>query len=552
MISKTLKEAYELQKKANYDKALKFMETITVTHNGIFSNPKTLSKLSEAVETMEEIATIAKPLVPSLYEFLSENSKKLNESNYDLNSINSLKETFYRYAALSEFFKELPETLKEGEDLYSAFKNTLGASLLKEDNFEKVAEELSALPEAKLVYFSNVFPDFPLILGTKELKESIDYLTTTSMLNEAVGDDMLLAIQRLKTVLDSLDLFPDVPNTEEFKQTKVGLSNFTNLVKQAAATGRAGVFGANEEKILAQVGTVMSMFTALSTQWDNISGILSDEIKRIEQQGGNFDADTNRNLQNDIKLLRKMIIRRLSSVAGSGGFFSNLMRKFKGKITYPKGLTPQVIADDIVNLIKMSTRNNAPEKQPEQPVASSATPAKVAEPFPKATDESKVVTGMVFESIEDLKNAFSKLGSALKSLQPVAKNAAAKIEQDTKNIPAPATTAATAQPPQQTPQTVATAPAAQASVPSAQAQVAQPATVEPAKPVQPQQVPAENKPEANPAAAATTTPQEKIELVPADFEKLSKNSGAIVGVLQRLKSADPATINKVIKFLQQK
>lgn len=438
MANQTLKEAYQLQKKLQRDDILKFMESVAITHTSVFSDPRKISQISESIEKMEQIAEIAKPFVPSLQLFLNKNSIHLNEGNSKENS-EHLKQTLYRYAALSEFFKNIPNALKENEDLYVTFKGSIAGSLLKENDFEKVATELSSLSEKRLQSFVQTFPDFPLILGNKELNEAIEFLTVNLFEQTAPNlDAMLKAVTALRDIIGSLDVDPAIPNDQEFPRTKKGLNDLIGLVQQVTANSKTGFFGASEQKVIAQVGTAIQMLQHLSEKWEAISGIMANQIKSIESKTGKeLDIEgmqKSPEIQKAIGLVKNAIIRNIS-VAGSGGFFANLLRKYKGQVTYPKTLTPQLVADDIVDLLSKEiakeptqTASTTQTAQPTNPtVQKPGDAASPPSPFPLATNENKKRT--VLESVEDLKNALGRLGGALQKLKPATKAASAQVSQ---------------------------------------------------------------------------------------------------------------------------
>jgi hypothetical protein len=416
----TLKEAYEYKKKFQHEKISKFMESISIDSESVFSNPKTLAQISESIDQMEQIAEIAKPLIPTLAIILEKNSKLLNEekSNDVLNS----------YAALAEFFGELSDIIAEGNDLYVSFKNSLGGSLLKEDsNIRQLMRELNRLSESKLEDISSVFPKFPLILNRNTIDESVKFLSEnieSDILFEQPEQNLLLlrrAVEQLNGIIESLDVDPSVPNDKEFPRTKKGLNDLIQTIQQVTSTGKAGRFGPDEQKVLMQVKTAIQMIESLANNWESLSVIMSNQIKQIEKTNQKeFEVgglEKNPAVQNAMSLVKSAIVRQLSSVAGSGGFLSNLWRKWKGKPVYSKGLNPTTIADDIIDLLSIEV-----SKQEETPETTSQSTPVPPEP------------AKLNESLDDLKNALGRISGALQKLRPVAKAASSQISQVAKAV----------------------------------------------------------------------------------------------------------------------
>jgi hypothetical protein len=381
---------------------------------------------------MEEISEIAFPILPSLKKLLESNAEKLKTITNS--NINETKTALYSYASLAEFFENLPNLLKNKEDLYVAYSNTLGNSLINENiNFD-IVSEIQKIDEIKLNKISNMFPQFPLILKESEINEAINFLLEKEIILEQTADLMLKAIQSLEAVLNSLDIAPGLPNNQEFIRTKIGLKNLYATIQKVAATGKSGIFGKNEQEILLQVATVLEMFQTLANQWDNISGILKNKIQEIERSGlakdQSFDLTglnlpdaENEKLKDSINLLQNMIVRRIS-VAGSGGWFSNLKRRFKGKPIYPANLDPKSIALDIIDLIKkvaIKQELGASQEPATQNKQAETSPASVS--IVELTNRNHFVN----EALSDVKKILDNLSQTLQTIKTASKNAVTNL-----------------------------------------------------------------------------------------------------------------------------
>lgn len=479
MAAKTLKEEYEFQKGLKREEVLKFMNSVSVTYENIFSNPKTLSKISEAIEKIEEIAEITKPLVPSLHSIVKTHSSILNES-VNKNNSTEWKETLQGYNTLSELFKSLPEALENGEDLSDTLENVFPASLLnKREQYKSMVYELSSLPKEKAGYISSVFPEFPLVISEGEWREAVHFLLEENENNILLfeqADKMVQAIETLQKILNSLTV-KDVDTSLIFPKTKIGLNSFHNIVQNVAATGKGVGLGGgralggekaskqNEQKVLAQVAMVMSMFQALSNQWDNISKILQSKIEQIEKSTNEPETqvaglEQEKQLQNSINLLRTMIVRRIS-VAGSGNSIINWVKKWSGKLAYPDGLTPNVIADDIINLIREEI------KVPEKGTPTAAPPGN-APPNPTIAVESvDKKQYSLLEGLQHVKDVLNNLSQALNVVKGGTQIAAANLEKAVENVPSAAQTPASANQPTAGPDFGQPAPEPETQAPSA-------------------------------------------------------------------------------------
>lgn len=157
-----------------------------------------------------------------------------------------------------------------------------------------------------------------------------------TLLLEKVTEEELEAMNKAFT---SLDKIVNGLDAEHFAKTKAAYKKFRDRT--------ANVFGGNwkaglkvlvgldsPDRILAQAGLVMNMFSSFAKNWANIEKFLEPAIEK---------ARKTQNIDKDMKVIEKSIIGFLG-----GGKVDSITRLFSTKkVMWPEGLTPQTFASDV-------------------------------------------------------------------------------------------------------------------------------------------------------------------------------------------------------------
>lgn len=428
---------------------------------------KSYSKVKNGIVKINMISELYKTKLPEL--------KMVCEFNDEKASYDELKEHFVLCALISNKVK----THGSG-DLFMEFSESPEFALLTSKSttlLESFSDKFNELNENEKQEIKETFLFMPVLLSrseVNEMKKALSLEVDSQMLMEqdfqGRQKQIIDVIGKLEKILNALnqDISEEVPDKAEFPRVKNGLLTFASDFRQAAAEGRAGAKKGFKslDAMIVQAHMVLSMFEALSKNWNYIQTVLKPEIKKIENPLASIADGT----FNKVKSLISTMIIRTISKSGSGKWgerIAAIARTIKGKINYPISITPAIVANDIVDLISKTAEVTAEQQknQTQAQPAQAQTPATQQQQAPAPAQGQQPVNESVIvkENLDSVLTLIDRLGDVFKKAEPGPMVQAQPMQQPQ----APQQAAGQAQAPQQTNQPAQTQ-AAPTAAPAAQ------------------------------------------------------------------------------------